>query len=229
MRYSTKIRSAVDCASNSFKRFVSVIPKHSVDQFFVSMTICSAKFAKNATMNRALLFNGIFERLRHQKQRSSFSVTSKKSKLNQIFEFWKSFSSRNAIGKVLCKQLKMRYAVHRLRSWARRKCIFEVANRFLNRVSRSALSFVIAFWKQTVAISKKRVLDISAVYSRLVRTSCLRMLSTTVTTWRLLVVSKSKMMPGTQLSLSFSARRSSARRDALWKDLNSSSNDSVSS
>jgi hypothetical protein len=229
VHHSTKIRSAVVCASNSFKRFVSVSLKHSVDQFFVSMTICSAKFAKDATINRALLFNGIFERLRHQKQRSLFSITSKKSKLNQIFEFWKSFSSRNAIGKLLCVQLKMRYAVHRLRSWARRKCIFEVANRFLNRVSRSALSFVIAFWKQTVAISKKRVLDISAVYNRLVRTSCLRLLSTTVTSWRLLVVSKSKMMPGTQLSLSSSARRSSARREALWKDLNSSSNDSVSS
>jgi hypothetical protein len=232
VRCSVKIRSAVDCASNSYKRSISAMLKHVVDQFFVSMMICSSKFAKDARTNRVLLFNGIFEHLRFQKQRLSFNMMSKNSRLVQIFEYWKSFSSRNAIGKWLSLQLKMQFAVQRLRSWARRKRICDAANRFLNRVSRSALSFVISLWKHNVFMNKKRMLDTSAIRKRLVRTACQRLLSATVTAWRLLAVSKSKIMPatsGSQLPLSFSAKRSSARRDAIWKDLNSSSHDSESS
>ena len=232
VRCSLKIRSAVVCASNSFKRSMSPILKHAVDQFFVSMTIYSLKFAKNARTNRVLLFNCIFERLRFQKQRLSYNMMSKKNRLNPIFEFWKSFSSRNAMSKRLSLQFKMRVAVRRLRSWARRKRICDAANRFLNRMSRMALSFVICFWKQTVAMNKKKALDVSAVYKRLVRTACHRLLSGTVTAWRLLAVSKSKMMSvtnGSQFPLSFAERRSSALRDTIWKDLNSSSHDSESS
>ena len=119
----------------------------------------------------------------------------------------------------------MHFAVRRLRSWTRRKRLCEATNRFLNRLSRSLLSVVVAFWKRTVLIIKKRVLDISAVQNRLARNACQRLLSATVAAWKLLTVSKCKMMPvasGSQLSLSFSERRSSARRDAIWRDLNSS-------
>jgi hypothetical protein len=225
VRCSAKIRSAVICSSNSFKQAISAVLKYSVDQFVTSMTICSTKLAKDLTISKVLLFNGMFERLRSQKQRLSISTLSKKSRLHQIFEYWKSFSLRNAMGKWLSLQSKMHFAVQRLRSWTRRKRLCEAANRFLNRVSRSLLSVVIAFWKQTVLIIKKRVFDISAVQNRLARSACQRLLSATVAAWKLLTVSKRKMMAGTsgsQLSLSFSERRSSARRDAIWRDLNSS-------
>jgi hypothetical protein len=225
VRCAAKIRSAVICSSNSFKQSVSDVLKYSVNQFFTSMTICCTKLAKDSTINRVLLFNGMFERLRSQKQRLSMNTISKKSRLNQLFEYWKSLSLRNATLKWLSLQTKMHFAVRRLRSWTRRKRLCEATNRFLNRLSRSLLSVVVAFWKRTVLIIKKRVLDISAVQNRLARNACQRLLSATVAAWKLLTVSKCKMMPvasGSQLSLSFSERRSSARRDAIWRDLNSS-------
>ena len=225
VRCSAKIRSAVICSSNSFKQSMSAMLKYSVDQFVTSMTICSTNLYKDSTINKVLLFNGMFERLRSQKQRLSMNTISKKNRLNQIFEYWKSLSLRNAMGKWLSLQSKMHFAVRRLRSWTRRKRLCAATNRFLNRLSRSLLSVVVAFWKRTVLIIKKRVLDISAVQNRLARNACQRLLSATVAAWKLLTVSKCKMMPvasGSQLSLSFSERRSSARRDAIWRDLNSS-------
>lgn len=225
-RCSAKIRNAVFCASKSFKRSIPVILKDSVNQFFTSMTICTSGFSKDVAVSRALLLNGLLERLRNEKYRLSLNVISKKGKLNQIFENWRSFSTRNAMGKWLSLHSKMRIAVQRLRSWTRRKRICEAANRLLNRVSRSLLSFVIAFWKRTILISKKRDLDIFAVCIRFSRSASQRMLSATVTAWRVLAVkSKSKASSGTnctQPPLSFSERKSSARRDAIWKDLNSS-------
>jgi hypothetical protein len=56
------------------------------------------------------------------------------------------------------------------------------------------------------------------------------LLLATVTAWRLLSVSKSKLMPAinsTQSPQLLSERRSSARRIAIWKDLNSSSDSDV--
>jgi hypothetical protein len=227
VRCSTKIRSAVLCASKSFQRYFPEMLRYSVNQFVVSMTLCTTGFAKDVGVSRVLLINGFFESLRLQKQYLSLNTMSKKSKLNQIFEYWRSLSSRNATGKWLSLHSKMRFAVQRLRSWTRRQRICEAANRFLNRVSRSLLCFVIAFWKRTILISKKRDLDISAVYIRFSRTAAQRMLSATVTAWRLLAVkSKSKATPpglnSNQPALSLTEKKSSARRDAIWKDLNSS-------
>jgi hypothetical protein len=225
-RCLTKIRNAVFCASKSFQRSISAILKHSANQIVTSMTICTSGLAKDVAVSRTLLLNGIFESLRHQKQRFSLKVMSKNSRLHEVFECWRSVSTRNSFGKLLSLQSKMRFAVQRLRSWTRRKRICAAANRFLNRVSRSLLFFVIAFWKRSVLISKKRDLDISAVCIRISRSASQRMLSATVTAWRLLALrSKSKAIPATnstQLPLSFSERKSSARRDAIWKDLNSS-------
>jgi hypothetical protein len=218
---SAKIRCAVICASKSFKRSTSALLKHSVDQFFISMTIWTAQLANDANTRSALLLNGMFERLRHQKRQLSLSAMSKKSHLHHIFDCWKSFFKRNSMGKWLPLQSQMKFAVQRLRSWTRRKRLCTVANQFFNRGSRSLLSFAIDLWKWTVLIMKKRALKISAVYNRLVRTALQRLLSATVIAWRLFAMSQSKTTPGASIPLTISSKRSSSRRDALLKDLNS--------
>jgi hypothetical protein len=229
-RCSAKIRSAVVCASKSFQRSKFALLKQSVDHFFISMTLSSAVIAKDARISRNSLFNCIFELLRHQKQRLSLTSMPVKSKLHQTFSCWKSFSTRNSTGKWLLLQFRLHSAVQRLRSWTRRMRVCAAANQFVNRVSRSMLSFVVDSWKRTVLIRKKRVLEISSVCNRLIRTALHRLLLATVTAWRLLSVSKSKLMPAinsTQSPQLLSERRSSARRIAIWKDLNSSSDSDV--